>query len=200
MSIVINHYKILRISYYRLPEHGSGLYPRNRLCEALCLLRAGRCYELVSITINQCPLQSITIKQYQLVSITIRHRQFISITINYYQLRSITIKYCESIITGFRNTVAGCILATFNWGQLLYRNVKQFRGGLVFKAHRLWHHSTLGARVMKKKRSPFERYSTFVRGAVCHVVSGTFVRSWLVWLQGYLAHKNRPPPRITIGP
>jgi len=33
------------------------------------------------------------------------------------------------------------------------RNVERFRGGLVFKAHRLLHHSTLGSRVIKKKRS-----------------------------------------------
>ena len=31
------------------------------------------------------------------------------------------------------------------------QNVKRFRGGLVFKAHRLVHHSTLGWRVIKKK-------------------------------------------------
>ena len=31
-------------------------------------------------------------------------------------------------------------------------NVKRFRGGLVFKAHRLLYHSTLGSRVTKKKR------------------------------------------------
>jgi len=30
--------------------------------------------------------------------------------------------------------------------------VKRFRGGLVFKAHRLFYHSTLGLRVIKKKR------------------------------------------------
>jgi len=29
--------------------------------------------------------------------------------------------------------------------------VKRFRGGLVFKAHRLLYHSTLGLRVIKKK-------------------------------------------------
>ena len=34
--------------------------------------------------------------------------------------------------------------------------VKRFRGGLVFEAHRLVHHSTLGLRVIKKtkKRAP----------------------------------------------
>jgi len=36
--------------------------------------------------------------------------------------------------------------------QLLHRNVKRFQGGLVFKAHRWLHHSTLGSRVIKKKR------------------------------------------------
>jgi len=30
--------------------------------------------------------------------------------------------------------------------------VQRFRGGLVLKAHRLFYHSTLGLRVIKKKR------------------------------------------------
>ena len=34
----------------------------------------------------------------------------------------------------------------------LHRNVKRFRGGLVFKSHRLVFHSTLGWRVLKKKK------------------------------------------------
>ena len=33
-----------------------------------------------------------------------------------------------------------------------FRNVQRFRGGLVFKAHRLGYHSTLGSRVVKKKK------------------------------------------------
>ena len=37
--------------------------------------------------------------------------------------------------------------------QLLHRNVQRFRGGLVFKAHRLVYHSTLGSRVIKRKKS-----------------------------------------------
>ena len=37
-------------------------------------------------------------------------------------------------------------------GQLLYRNVQRFRGGLVCKAHRPLYHSTLGLRVIKKKK------------------------------------------------
>ena len=36
--------------------------------------------------------------------------------------------------------------------QLLGRNVKRFRGGLVFKAHRILYHSTLGSTVIKKKK------------------------------------------------
>jgi len=32
------------------------------------------------------------------------------------------------------------------------RNVQRFRGGLVFKAHRLLYHATLGSRVIKKKK------------------------------------------------
>ena len=35
---------------------------------------------------------------------------------------------------------------------LLRRGVKHFRGGLVFKAHRLVHHSILGWRVIKKEK------------------------------------------------
>ena len=38
-----------------------------------------------------------------------------------------------------------------HWGWR-FRNVKRFLGGLVFEAHRLLYHSTLGLRVIKKKR------------------------------------------------
>jgi len=37
--------------------------------------------------------------------------------------------------------------------QILLRNVQRFRGGLVFKAHRLLYHSTLDLRVIKKKKT-----------------------------------------------
>ena len=37
--------------------------------------------------------------------------------------------------------------------QLFRRNVKQLRGGLVSKAHRLLFHSTLGSRIIKKKKN-----------------------------------------------
>ena len=40
--------------------------------------------------------------------------------------------------------------------QLLYSNVLRFRGGLVFKAHRLLYHSTLGLRVIR----PIQGYLT----------------------------------------
>ena len=40
---------------------------------------------------------------------------------------------------------------------LLNRSVQRFRGGLVFKAHRLFNHSTLGLRVIKKKKKPETR-------------------------------------------
>ena len=36
--------------------------------------------------------------------------------------------------------------------ELCSRNVERFRGGLVFQAHRLFYHSSLGSRVIKKKR------------------------------------------------
>ena len=46
------------------------------------------------------------------------------------------------------------------------RNVKRFRGGLVFKAHRLFYHSTLGLRVIKKKKVEEDERAapTFVSG------------------------------------
>ena len=37
-------------------------------------------------------------------------------------------------------------------GRGVRRNAKRFRGGLVFKAHRLLYHLTLGSRVKEKKR------------------------------------------------
>ena len=52
--------------------------------------------------------------------------------------------------------------------QLLYRNMQQFRGGLVFKAHRLWWHSTLGLIVTKKESAiPLQGI-----GAVSSIIEG----------------------------
>ena len=42
-------------------------------------------------------------------------------------------------------------MGVFLWARYP-RNVKRFRGGLVLKAHRWLKHSTLGSRVMKKKK------------------------------------------------
>ena len=39
-------------------------------------------------------------------------------------------------------------------GKKKFSNVERFRGGLVFKAHRLVYQSTLGSRVINKKHSP----------------------------------------------
>jgi len=36
--------------------------------------------------------------------------------------------------------------------KLLHRSMQRFRGGLVFKAHRLLYHSTLGLRIIQKIR------------------------------------------------
>ena len=40
--------------------------------------------------------------------------------------------------------------------QVLDRNVQRFRGELVFKAHRRLDHSTLGLRVIKKKKKSWK--------------------------------------------
>jgi len=50
------------------------------------------------------------------------------------------------------------------------------RGGLVFKAHRLLYHSTLGMRVIQKKKRTCVRLRRYL-----HCLTG---------LQGYLAHKE----------
>ena len=51
-----------------------------------------------------------------------------------------------------RGSAPGRPAAWEGQGQVLRRNVKRFRGGLVCKAHRLLYHSTLGLRVIKKKK------------------------------------------------
>ena len=61
-------------------------------------------------------------------------------------------------------------------GRLLRRNVKRFRGGLVFKAHGLFYHPTPDSRVIKKKAEkegrltgscPRRRGSTRPPGTCC---------------------------------
>ena len=73
------------------------------------------------------------------------------------------------------------------WNHVLTRRPRKIecgaicRGGLVFKAHRLLNHSSLGLRVIKKKKS---------RG-------GQGLLLYMMWymVQEYLAHKKPPPPR-----
>jgi len=82
--------------------------------------------------------------------------------------------------------------------------VKRFRGGLVFKAHRLLYHSTLGSRVIKKKKkfvpAAHDRYrSSQYHGALPIRLQATirlecFDRRPRM-LQGYLAYKKLQPPR-----
>jgi len=43
--------------------------------------------------------------------------------------------------------------------------VKRFRGGLVFKAHRLLYHSTLGSTVIKKKKNTPARVILLARSS-----------------------------------
>ena len=43
--------------------------------------------------------------------------------------------------------------------------MQRFRGGLVFKGHRLWYHSTLGLRVIKKKKDS-HRHRDFAKDRV----------------------------------
>jgi len=59
--------------------------------------------------------------------------------------------------------------------KVLHRNVQRFRGGLVFKAHRLLYHSTLGLRGIKKKKKRRRR-------PVAHL--GVLARENVVLVQG----------------
>ena len=59
--------------------------------------------------------------------------------------------------------------------QLPHRNVKRFRGGLVFKAHRWLYHSTLGSRVIKKKNQA-ERGAVHAKRQLLHLVQGSGFR------------------------
>ena len=64
--------------------------------------------------------------------------------------------------------------------QLLRRNVKRFRGGLVFKAHRLLYHSTLGWREIKKKKKEGE----IARENQHHLPHGAVFKSMLLYYSG----------------
>ena len=44
--------------------------------------------------------------------------------------------------------------------------MRRCRGGLVFKAHRLSYHATLGSRVIKKKKEEKKRFNGWARTSV----------------------------------
>jgi len=77
------------------------------------------------------------------------------------------------------STIAWISLSTLH---LLDRTVQRFRGGLVFEAHRLFHHSTLGLRVIKKKKG----HVRVIRGEGAFLVRGLGAR---------LAHYRRVTAR-----
>jgi len=68
--------------------------------------------------------------------------------------------------------------------------VKRFRRGLVLQAHRLVYRSTLGLRVIKKKRK--EKFQGLERCALPVLFAES---SAACSIQGYLAHKKTPSPR-----
>ena len=70
----------------------------------------------------------------------------------------------------------------------VYRNVQRFRGGLVFKALRLVYHSTLGLRVIQKKKKRKRRKN------LRHEAANRLEEA-MIEVQGYLAHKKQRPPR-----
>ena len=80
----------------------------------------------------------------------------------------------ESCITKYTSIRRSemCDLSTRGWE---FRNVKRFRGGLVFKAHRRLYHSTPGLRVIKKKK-------TKVRDS---------------WMSAYLPVHTEAPTQVT---
>ena len=66
----------------------------------------------------------------------------------------------------------------FFWRIQLRRNVKRFRGGLVFKAHRLVYHSTKGLRVIKqKRRSSYARQGAGMRICI-FAIFAWFLNDW----------------------
>ena len=95
--------------------------------------------------------------------------------------------------------------------QVHRRNVKRFRGGLVFKAHILVYHATLGLRVIMKKstcasRATVAPHSLFsdlnLHADNLHMPPQSLFTIPFIWiaqacghLQGYLAHKKPPHPR-----
>ena len=65
-------------------------------------------------------------------------------------------------------------------GSGVHRNVKRFRGGLVFKAHRLVYHSTLGLRVIKKKKKIGRLPADIATGSGFGVQGKVCVGCWML--------------------
>ena len=78
--------------------------------------------------------------------------------------------------------------------QLLYGNVQRFQGGLVFKAHRLLCHSTQGLRVIKNKERGTLNFRLEGNNEEKEKTTSGGEQFIVVVVQGYLAHKNPPPP------
>ena len=79
------------------------------------------------------------------------------------------------------------------WAPLLHINMQRFRGGLVYKAHRLLYHSTLGLRVIKKSTSPPPRRWRGAELALmpCFRGSGYCVKSLRSSYTGLCPHPTR---------
>ena len=68
------------------------------------------------------------------------------------------------------------------------RNVKRFRGGLVFKAHRLVYHSTLGLRVIKKRKNLRSRRGSVAGSRSCFE-QDCLIMLWSVIISPLVARK-----------
>ena len=81
---------------------------------------------------------------------------------------------------------------------MLYRNVQRFRGGLVFKAHGLLYHSTLGLRAIKKREEEVRGVDEvwLVREAVLRAVDREHTAPPLL---GCL-HVGRPATHAAVSP
>ena len=88
-------------------------------------------------------------------------------------------------------------------GKWLRRDVKQFRGGLVFKAHRLVNHSTLDLRVIKKKKKSDPRIgdaSRHRRTRSCRNRASAPIRSHPARETGVLSPNNQRQHRTSHAP
>jgi len=76
-------------------------------------------------------------------------------------------------------------------------DLEQFRGGLIFKAHRLLYHSTPGLRVIKKKK---RTWSQTRNESLSAATFGTTSLHRGLGYRGTSLIRNSPPPRTTVGP